>query len=259
MDILSSDEEQSSDLPNPEALLRTIDALLEEEREQMEEKQDEITATNTKTSQTQDYNNYFKNIGIYLPKAAITTETNQHEYSSINSNNNNLINYSKNDLIDEIRVVVRKTPNSLDLTTNRKQKSTNRNFYQTQKYENLQLNEIIEECEYDSDIGKFNCKTVDPSELIFKINDLNTPKQRSIEFPIGEELNLNTVGDNKIVMKRIEFFESAADKKIVNNLVVEVTKMKMEDVSDDKTFSTVLCLSTFFLTVVLLFFYPLPN
>lgn len=218
----------------------------------MEDNLDEVTATNTKTSQNQDYNNYFKNIGIYLPKAAaITTETNQQpEYF------NNNINYSKNDLIEEIRVV-RKTPDSLDLTmnatTNRKTKP-NRNFYVNQKYENLQLNEIIEECEYDSDIGKFNCKAVD-----LKINDLNTPKQRPIEFPIGEKLNLNTVGDNKIVMKRIEFFESA-DKKIVNNLVVEVDKKAMKEViNDDKTFSTVLCLTTFFLTVVLLFFYPLPN
>lgn len=253
MDILSSDEESSSILPNPEALLRTIDALLEEERQQMEDKQEEVTATNTKTSQNQDitnYNNYFKNIGIYLPKAAaITTETtttNQNEYF------NNNINYSKNDLIEEIRVL-RKTPDSLDLSmkqTNRKPKP-NRNFYVNQKYENLQLNEIIEECEYDSDIGKFNCKAT--------INDLNTPKQRSIEFPIGEELNLNTIGDNKIVMKRIEFFESA-EKKIVNNFVVEVVeKKKIEVDGDDKTFSTVLCLVTFFLTVVLLFFYPLPN
>lgn len=255
MDILPSEEETSSILPNPEALLRTIDALLEEERQQMEDNQDEVTATNTKTSQNQDYNNYFKNIGIYLPKAAaITTETNQqNEYF------NNNINYSKDDLIEEIRVV-RKTPDSLDLSVkaaNRKTKP-NRNFYVNQKYENLQLNEIIEECEYDSDIGKFNCKAVDSSELNFKINDLNTPKQRPIEFPIGEELNLNTVGDNKIVMKRIEFFESS-DKKIFNNLVVEVGKTKKEVINDDKTFSTVLCLTTFFLTVVLLFFYPLPN
>lgn len=253
MDILSS-EEEITDLPNPEALLRTIDALLEEERQQMEDKQDEITATNTKTSQNQDitnYNNYFKNIGIYLPKAApTTTETNQHEYSSIRSINNN-VSYSKDDLIEEIRVV-RKTPDSLDLkATGRKVK---RNFYGNQKCENFQLNEIIEECEYDSDIGKFNCKT-DPA---FKINDLNTPKQRSFEFPIGEELNLNTVGDNKIVMKRIEFFESA-DKKIVNNLVVDVGKEKKQVTNEDKTTSTVLCLTTFLLTVVLLFFYPLPN
>lgn len=225
----------------------------------MEDNQEEVTATNTKTSQNQDitnYNNYFKNIGIYLPKAAaITTETtNQHEYF------NNNINYSKDDLIEEIRVV-RKTPDSLDLSmkvTNRKPKP-NRNFYVNQKYENLQLNEIIEECEYDSDIGKFNCKATESGDLNFKINDLNTPKQRSIEFPIGEELNLNTICDNKIVMKRIEFFESA-DKKICNNLVVEVVEKKNNEVlNEDKTFSTVLCLVTFFLTVVLLFFYPLPN
>lgn len=107
------------------------------------------------------------------------------------------------------------------------------------------LNEIIEECEYDSDIGKFNCRndydlnsdttTTNTSGLSssatppqhdgFIINDLNTPKQRSNQFDSFEYDNLNILendgidgvrlvvgGDKKmkIVMKRIEFFENNA-------------------------------------------------
>nr|XP_029709186.1 leucine-rich repeat and calponin homology domain-containing protein 1 isoform X2 [Aedes albopictus] len=116
---------------------------------------------------------------------------------------------------------------------------------------NGSLNEIVEECEYDSDIGKFRCRQgagddYDDSESSMTsldeeaaftptnanqvgINDLNgtTPtgpeaaRNDPVDFNINSEENDPAGTGRKIVSKRIEFWESNAgsgdDGKIVNS------------------------------------------
>ncbi|CRL01012.1 CLUMA_CG014423, isoform B [Clunio marinus] len=85
---------------------------------------------------------------------------------------------------------IRRAPNSLDFT--RKRKFTSVKFLLPENNENF-LNEVIEECEYDSDIGKFNCKEEEDENIqedsensetssmvdhflnIEHMNDLNSP------------------------------------------------------------------------------------
>lgn len=111
--------------------------------------------------------------------------------------------------------------------------------------EQIQLNGIIEECEYDSDIGKFNCKingdqmasdnssgsidfTLDHSGSGTSsfdernINDLNSsPKQKYYQSFDRNAEHFNIDGSEmdctkKMVSKRIEFFEHAGDGKCSN-------------------------------------------
>nr|XP_040232684.2 leucine-rich repeat and calponin homology domain-containing protein isoform X2 [Anopheles coluzzii] len=209
------------------------------------------------------------------------------------------------------------------------------------------LNEIIEECEYDSDIGKFRCRTDDADEMGYGLrdyedsetsvtscdddlndvdvgcdddvggeaftptnaqptmadsivrrnipsNDLDTPILSSKTETSGTE-NFNIVqydvdsiktDEHKVVTKRIEFFENAANSsmKILNcetsailntavikneGEIVETPQMSKANEpysakndshrreSDHPVISTILCLGTFLFTVIYLYLYPL--
>ena len=188
---------------------------------------------------------------------------------------------------------IRRAPDSLDF--NRKRKFTSVKFQLPEKND-AALNEIIEECEYDSDIGKFKCSnddSIDPDESensstssmvdhyldIQHMNDLNSPlkcvNKNSLDMNnigmIQEEAN-NDDDDShyKIVMKRIEFFESnrangkAALKKEQEAEAVDVVDGPVEAAPaqstshQDKLLSSIL-LSIFILTVAMLVIFPLPN
>lgn len=125
----------------------------------------------------------------------------------------------------------RQAPNSLDLASlTRKRKYPSTKFHMMQATSNhnkneIILNEIIEECEYDSDIGKFVCYDSEENtrmdlEDLNKMNDLNLP-QKSVNKSVMETQNIVEEQpanvqqsdcpdeiDSKIVMKRIEYFES---------------------------------------------------
>ncbi|XP_058815186.1 leucine-rich repeat and calponin homology domain-containing protein isoform X2 [Topomyia yanbarensis] len=204
----------------------------------------------------------------------------------------------------------RNVPASLDLNTTeggrRKRKFPSTRFngkrqLQQQQYDHAgnSLNEIVEECEYDSDIGKFRCRQegdFDDSESSLNsldeeaaftptnanqgINDLNIstggPEPRVIlNFNINSEDDNAAAVSSKIVSKRIEFFESNANgqgDKIVNCSLKR--SVSVEDnvgdggqreclpnrkKSEHTSISTVLCLGTFLFTVIFLYLYPLPN
>jgi hypothetical protein len=141
----------------------------------------------------------------------------------------------------------RQAPNTLDLASlTRKRKYPSTKFHMMQatsnnNANNYYLNEIIEECEYDSDIGKFLCKnenenydseenensynvSVDLVNLN-KMNDLNSPlkcvNKTVIEAKNITEDQVDCPDNNKIVMKRIEYFESVnvngATQEKINN------------------------------------------
>lgn len=183
---------------------------------------------------------------------------------------------------------IRRAPDSLDF--NRKRKYASVKFQLPDKDE-VALNEIIEECEYDSDIGKFKCKdddALDESEnsstssmvdhylQVEQMNDLNSPLKcmNKNGLDMNNIDNMHVVNDDdddshyKIVMKRIEFFEphhrSNGRVEKQENVqqettdVVDGAKDVAEPNSQDKLLSNIL-FAIFISTVVLLIIFPLPN
>lgn len=200
----------------------------------------------------------------------------------------------------------RNVPASLDLSTGndgmggrRKRKFPSTKFSNGKRQEQAggSLNEIVEECEYDSDIGKFRCRQGDeyddsessmnsldeetaftPTNANQGINDLNsTPtgvgpelSKDVLDFNINSEENDPTEAGGKIVSKRIEFWESNAvnGDKIVNSSLRRSVSEEDNECKDGKqwnrksdhpTVSTILCLGTFIFTIVYLYLYPLSN
>lgn len=263
------------------------------------------TTTKTFSNTNNDLNDAFCGVDeIDNPIQSITknSQNNSKQCHEPTSNNNNY-NNSNSERSAPVRRLTRKAPNTLDLIVSnatilsvnteqdvvtikkRKLSSIKRAYNQINKYsDRFPLNGIIEECEYDSDIGKFNCKirgatneqlmsdnssgSYEFSEEIIRtssggsnsssderaMNDLNiTPKQRNHETNESiEQFNINEAikHTDKIVMKRIEFFE---------NICNDNSNINQTNDKDDKQFSTILCLSTFVLVVVILFYFPLPN
>lgn len=287
-------DHQPHDIPNPIALLRTVTALLLPMHSNTGIRDDNNTATNTKISLENDsYEMYFKKCGVHFQKSHLcdaSTNNHQPKYSldddvdlalSNNSlhgmnelNGNNDLHCDNTSVSDGTMTVnhVRKAPNTLDLSSTakkRKYNQTKRNLNSSNsKFETFQLNGIMEECEYDSDIGKFNCRieTVsDNSSGSFDFVDgcsLETPKfMTDAEFSDNKE-NIESnvtgvVGEKKIVMKRIEFFEANAGNIVHKELETLSEVVRCDE--DSKRLSTLLCLGGFFLTVLVLYLYPLPN
>jgi hypothetical protein len=171
---------------------------------------------------------------------------------------------------------IRRTPDSLDFS--RKRKFVSVKFQLPEKEENG-LNEIIEECEYDSDIGKFKCKDEDALEpdesensstssmvdhylQVEHMNDLNSPLKCVNKSGLDMNNIDNIDGENgdgdahyKIVMKRIEFFENGVKQE---NSSVDAVDGVTETTGENQLLSTIL-LAIFILTVALLIVFPLPN
>lgn len=220
----------------------------------------------------------------------------------------------------------RKTPNTLnlnlsnnapvsgsrDIVSTKKRKISNlkRSYKQmnsAKMAERQALNEITEECEYDSDIGKFNCKPSadqqqqqlmsdtssgsyefsDDSATIqtigspssndegdgLNLNDLNlTPKQRNLETAQSIELLFNINGSEKIVTKRIEFFENISGKpeEIEQDLlehkqeeeegVINAVEPKKHEKSENNTnqasLNDIICFTSFVFAIVFMYFFP---
>lgn len=251
----ASDDPENWRPPNEQAMFRTINALLMHQLKLKMHDGDDATNTNS----TSDDDDGFVNHDSVLLKG------------------------------------IRRAPDSLDF--NRKRKLANVKFHLPEKEETA-LNEIIEECEYDSDIGKFRCKdddAIDPDESensstssmvdhylqVEHMNDLNSPLKcvnksgldiNNIDNIQEEDEDGEAINDDdsyKIVMKRIEFFESTQTH---GNSVKELnlkeqsfdvvdgpaTAKTSDPVAEDKLLSTIL-FSIFILTVALLIIFPLPN
>lgn len=187
---------------------------------------------------------------------------------------------------------IRRAPDSLDFS--RKRRFVSLKFQLPEKEESA-LNEIIEECEYDSDIGKFKCKdddTIDPDESensstssmvdhylqVEHMNDLNSPlkcvNKSGLDMNNIDNMKGSVDDDDshyKIVMKRIEFFETATKQEIVKQESVDAVdgseNVKKEadgakevaaTTPENQLLSTIL-FAIFILTVALLIVFPLPN
>lgn len=212
--------------------------------------------------------------------SAIEAITNQDEVDTNLSLNNNAS-------------CMRKAPNTLNLlysnnmflnvnasetiAIKKRRVATKRSYHQmnaARKYtERLSLNGIIEECEYDSDIGKFKCKTnqimSDNSSDSYDFVDGTSPTNE--ESSDGEVTLNDTVAKDKLTNPNVEEMdeEAVTMKKlqeseepitIVNREFIEnLQQLKCDEVKEEKHVSTALCLTTFFVAVFLLYFFPLSS
>lgn len=105
-----------------------------------------------------------------------------------------------------------------------------------------QLIGIAEECEYDSDVAKFNCADDDqplsPAETVDVVDDTQ-PTETALSHPVSL-LASSTSNNNK------EQLENCAE--LLRRSEANMRKQ-----------STLLCLGAFVVTLVLLFLFPLPD
>lgn len=236
----STDDAEHFRPPNEAALFRTLGALLSIHSQKLNSaKMDEHPATNTTTND--DGDDGFVDDNVQLRG-------------------------------------IRRTPDTLDF--NRKRKYASVKFQLPEVEQKLSssddstLTEIIEECEYDSDIGKFKCKDDDATENedsegnsstssmvdhyleVEHLNNLNSPPKCEMNSN-KSDLDMNNIVDDdshyKIVMKRIEFFESHGEKEKCEKLTNIHIPTREEEIL------SIILLVIFILTVTLLIIFPLPN
>lgn len=215
-------------------------------------------ATNTKN--TMDCCNSNNDIGIVIGNNNSTNKQILNDTNTRNYYNDNNDNDDDNEDIDDANVMDQnntnlkpRIPNTLDLT--------NRVTPPRRKInENLKFKSIIEECEYDSDVGKFNCKPSETSSLSSSAggggdyNNLDLPKSPSI-YSIENSDNLNIPQySSKIIDKDIEFDHT---DKILNVATGTGTYHKWTRSSDDSNLmSSVLLMGVFLSTLFLLYLFP---
>lgn len=252
------------------------------------------------------YNNYFKSVGIHFQKPAACFETPKvagvdvcdgpiHHHQN-QSDKHDTINrtYECKDGVREqiitVAPVARNAPKTLELfalnndddvtvmlhnrianaSKKRKLLNTRYNLNQllNEKHFNnqFQLNEIVEECGYDSDIGKFNCKPSNESSL-------TSDSSSSIELPIkaqtiNDEIvinNLNSANNQAVdVLKKDygEKFNIPIDSDATNTGQsdgLHVNETKIFNCNETADYSSILCLTAFFTSAIWLYLFPLPS
>lgn len=289
------------------------------------------------TNQQQSNAQYEHEIGFANDCSSSNSTINHIENnnaSNNSSNNNDVEKISESNPVrrpDSVQIR-RKTPNTLNLnlsnntgissglqsgsrdivsTKKRKVSHLKRTYKQMNSAklsERQALNEITEECEYDSDIGKFNCKpsadqqqqqlmsdtssgsyefsedsltiqtigspsSNDDDDVEHNLNDLNlTPKQQNHETAETIELLFNINGSEKIVTKRIEFFENISGKSEIeqdefepkqgdDEEEVDVAEPKKCEISKNDakqlaTLNDIICFSSFVFALVFMYFFP---
>lgn len=277
----------SDHIPEPIAVYRTVIALHEFALHNF---MDDInnastTATNTKTADCVRVDNEDDNHYAYM-QMSYTTDASTHALAITNrNNNNNSINSYDGSIGDHLSTngntisavtagTVRKAPRSLDLNSKikkRKMSSSKRAF--TEGLQNDQLNEILEECEYDSESGKFNCIATTSTESSVDFNDGVQPSPlnaMAINGNIVHNANVNTIGatfsGSTGHIRRIEFFEKNCDETNEELLLLSQQKKhekasasRIETENTNNRTSTICCLLMFLCTALFLYLFPVEN
>lgn len=135
------------------------------------------------------------------------------------------------------------------------------------------LNGIVEECEYDSDIGKFKCKTDQIT------SDNSSDSYDFIDGPAHANCSddgESTLNDSSIIAKLtnvvvcdqsdVDYIETVGksekddDSSMTKTEFIENLRQSKCDAADvEKHVSTALCLTTFFVAMILLYFFPLST
>lgn len=293
-DNRTTDGSVAEHIPEPIAVYRTVIALHEfalHNCTNIVTGKDDInndsttTATNTKTADCVRVDNEDDNHYAYM-QMSYTTDASTHALAITNrNNNNNSINssdvsgdgghWSTNGNIGAAVTAgtIRKAPRSLDLNSKikkRKMSNTKRTF--SGGLQNDQLNEILEECEYDSESGKFNCiATTTSTESSVDFNDgieCSSLNAVTINGNFVHNANANTMGttfsgSTGHIRKRIEFFENNCDE--TKDEVLLLSRQKKSDnprVDTEDTnnrTSTICCLLMFLCTALFLYLFPVEN
>lgn len=296
-DNRTTDGSVAERIPEPIALYRTVIALHEFALHDCANSftgKDDIdnvsttTATNTKTAdRVRDDNNGDDNQYSFMQMTYIT-DASAHAFAITNRNNNNnsINSYDGSDdgghwstngntIMAVTAGTVRKAPKSLDLNSKikkRKMSAAKRTF--SGGLQNDQLNEILEECEYDSESGKFNCIATTSTESSVDFNDGVEPSPLSAVTAINCNIVHNTIentmgttfsGSAVHIRKRIEFFEN--NRKETNDELLclsQQTKSEKANASrvetdDNKRTSTICCLLMFLCTALFLYLFPVEN
>jgi hypothetical protein len=243
-----------------------------------------------------NYDNYFKKCGIYFQKrAALAENNNGGEHTGTNGKVETLYDDVDGSMVDRgpaaeeagdnlinnnyiktasLAPGKRKIPKTLDLQRNGTVTGNRKRRYLS-RYANLKLYDSLveEDCEYDSDVGFFKCKpdtdgsasTSSNENVRQEANDLSSPRRESTTNELNIMGNDDTV-HHKIVSKRIEFFESGVQggggakvTVLEEREAVQEKLINVEAKPDDKNLSTILCLGTFIMALILLIVFPLPN
>lgn len=280
-------------IPEPIAVYRTVIALhefaLHNYANSVTRKDDinnaSTTATNTKTADCVD--NEDDNHYSYM-QMSYTTDASTHALAITNRNNNNNNSINSNDgsggggghwstngnIITAVTAgTIRKAPRSLDLNSKiKKRKMSNSKRTFAGGLPNDQLNEILEECEYDSESGKFNCIATTSTESSVDFNDgVESSPLNAVAINGNNNSNGNTMGTTFSgsmgqIRKRIEFFENNCDES--NDELLFVTQQKKSEKSNgprvetedtNKQTSTICCLLMFLCTALFLYLFPVEN
>lgn len=271
------DDQPNANLPNMLAIYRTVAAL---QAIQMHQQQSQKTATNTKTAMETNSNNEDNE---HLLDEPDTANNNDHAYHLDEYDNSN-IDYFDNEMIDHYQqefngnydrnaanisdLDIRNPPKTLDLTMPiSKKHKLSRKVFQSNKYENFNLNGIIEENDESEQIlidtkqnGNHSIKLI--SEM------MSDQKSKLLNGNNGDEICAKNqkiteqktgIVKNEEFLKRIEFFELNNQTNNDSSNTINDSKQSNENISNNTQLSTILCLSTFLLTFFVLFFFEIPS
>lgn len=278
-DNRTADGSDAEHIPDPIAVYRTVIALHEFAlyncANSVTSKDDNATtrtATNTKTADCVD--NEDDNRYAYL-QMSYTTDATTHALAITNrNNNNNSINSNDggghwstngNHIAAGAAGIVRKAPQSLDLNTKiKKRKMSNAKRTFAGGPQNDQLNEILEECEYDSESGKFNCIATTSTESSVDFNDESSPLNAINGNIVHNEntIGITFSGSTVHIRKRIEFFENNCDEtsdELVSQQTNAAYAPRVETEDTNKQTSTICCLLMFLCTALFLYLFPVEN
>lgn len=175
--------------------------------------------------------------------------TRRRDHSQINGDSSS--STSPDSEYNAIRRALMQTTSSSSKTKKRKiANSTKKSFGNGN---DGQLIGIAEECEYDSDVGKFNCADADDQPLltsslqIHQNDDDDEHQPTEIAFQNNTRCLLLLLDANGASNNNKEPFDNSTSE--LHNL----------DESNSRKQSTLLCIGGFILTTVLLFLFPLPD
>lgn len=263
----------------------------EDENKIQKEEKDRLDKEFQDDNNYENYVNYFKSQGILFPRSMWTTTT------AVVKNREGQEDVGCGDKEERKKLNINQRDNSqrmgLKLALNLEELVLRKPFQLDDQGRVVAVadegQELGMDCEYDSEKGKFNCNDLKEGfeEVVVGGNDQNVieesinVRKESNNFNPNNNIN-NVLGvDQKgslLVNKKIEYFENKLKPSKEDNRLKEeraAGNVKKEEVGQEKDTGrilgekddlekerkliNILCLGSFFMTVFLLYLFPLPN
>lgn len=238
----------------------------------------------------ENYVNYFKSKGILFPRSMWTSATAEYAETPTKSGCEKNVIYQRD---NSQRMGLKLSLNLEELLLRRPSlRAYEEGYCEGGGGGVAPLPEVDEEdCEYDSERGKFNCDTLEGMEELVEQQQQEQGQGKGDKIRKSESVNFNAnnvLGVEQkaalLVNKKIEYFEnklkpSKEDNRLrdamgAGRAVKENDVIKMEKVQEKKVVGegkkegegekgrkliNILCLGSFFMTALLLYLFPLPN